>query len=105
MISGFGNEAPSKATIYRWFAEFQRERDSLSDALREGRPKSAVSPENIDAVRELIKEDRHVTYEQIQASLSISGTAIQTILHEELWLRKLISRWGPHLLSDEQKAT
>ena len=40
MITAFGNEAPSKATIYRWFSEFQRGRVSLSDDPREGRPKT-----------------------------------------------------------------
>ncbi|CAH1975915.1 unnamed protein product [Acanthoscelides obtectus] len=40
--------------------------------------------ENVDAVRKLIIEDRHVTYRKIEA--------------------KLVSRWIPHLLTEEQKA-
>lgn len=43
MISAFGNEAPSKTTIYRWFPEFQRGRVKLSDDPRQGRPKTAVT--------------------------------------------------------------
>jgi len=58
----FGDEAPSKTTVYRWFSKFNRDRSLLSDTFREGRPKSAVVPENIDAVREMIMQDRHVTY-------------------------------------------
>ncbi|CAH1987661.1 unnamed protein product [Acanthoscelides obtectus] len=46
----------------------------------------------------------HVTYREIEASLKISKTAIQKILHEELGVRKLVSRWIPHLLTEEQKA-
>ncbi|CAH2008408.1 unnamed protein product [Acanthoscelides obtectus] len=34
----------------------------------------------------------------------ISKTSIQKILHEELGVRKLVSRWIPHLLTEEQKA-
>ena len=100
----FGEEAPSKTTVYRWYAEFQRGRCSLSDEPREGRPKTAVTQENVDAVRNMIMEDRHVTYREIQASLDISGTSVQKILHEELGVKKLVSRWIPHLLTEEQKA-
>ena len=36
----FGDEAPSKTTVYRWYSEFNRGRGSLTDEPREGRPKS-----------------------------------------------------------------
>ena len=39
-----------------WYNEFNRGRRSLNDEFREGRPKTAVVPENIDAVRELITQ-------------------------------------------------
>ncbi|CAH2001844.1 unnamed protein product [Acanthoscelides obtectus] len=94
LLSLFGNEAPHQSTISRWYGEFKRGRVSLSDDPRE----------NIDAVRMLIIEDRHVTYREIEASLKISKTLIQQILYEELGVRKLVSRWIPHLLTEEQKA-
>ncbi|CAH1962421.1 unnamed protein product [Acanthoscelides obtectus] len=97
LLSVFGNEAPHQSTISRWHGEFKRGRVSLTDDPRVGAPKTAVAQENVDAVRKLIIEDRH-------ASLKISKTSIQKILHEELGVRKLISRWIPHLLTEEQKA-
>ena len=48
-------------------------RPSLKDEVREGRPKTAVVSENIDAVREVTMQDCHVTYRAIEASLSISS--------------------------------
>ncbi|CAH1966315.1 unnamed protein product [Acanthoscelides obtectus] len=104
ILSVFGNEAPHQSTISRWYGEFKRGRVSFSDDPRVGAPKTAVTQENVDAVRKLIIEDRHVTYREIEASLKISKTSIQKILHEELGVRKLVSRWIPHLLSEEQKA-
>ncbi|CAH1997390.1 unnamed protein product [Acanthoscelides obtectus] len=76
---------------------------TLSDDSRVGAPKTAVTQENVDAVRKLIIEDRHVTYREIDASLKISKTSIQKILHEELGVRKLVSHWIPHLFTEEQK--
>lgn len=61
-ISLYGEEAPSRATVFRWYAEFNRGRTSLKDEFKEGRPKSVVVPENIDAVKHLILQNRHVTY-------------------------------------------
>lgn len=104
LTSVFNDEAPCLRTVERWYLEFQRGYTSLSDRSREGRPKTAFTEENIVAVRNLITEDRHVTYREIEASLGISGTTIQKILHEALGVRKLVSRWIPHLLSDEHKA-
>ncbi|CAH1962912.1 unnamed protein product [Acanthoscelides obtectus] len=88
------------STISRWYGEFKRGRVSLSDDPRVGAPKTAVTQENVDAERKLIIEDRHVTYREIEASLKISKTSI----HEELGVRKLVSRWISHLLTEEQKA-
>lgn len=48
LISKFGDEAPSFATVKRWFNEFNHA-VVLRSTLREGRPKSVVL-ENIDAV-------------------------------------------------------
>ncbi|CAH1995837.1 unnamed protein product [Acanthoscelides obtectus] len=103
LLSVFGNEAPHQSTISRWYGEFTRGQVTLSDDPRVGAPKTAVTQKNVDAVRKLI-EDRHVTYREIETSLKISKTSIQKILHEELGVRKLVSRWIPHLLTEEQKA-
>ena len=86
-----------------WFNEFNSERQSLKDEVREGPPKTAVVPENIDAVRELIMQDRHVTYRDIESYLSISSTSIHSILHDYLAVKNISSLWIPHNLTNAQK--
>ena len=51
LISTFGDEAPSYATVKRWYKKFNRGRHSLTDEFRKSRPKSVVGPENINAVK------------------------------------------------------
>ena len=85
------------------YGEFNRGRSSLQDEFREGLPKSVVVPETIDAVRQLILQDRHVTYSEIQTTLGISGTSIHSILHEHLTVKNIFSRWIPHYLLIVQK--
>ena len=56
----------SKASVIWLYDEFNQGRSSLKDEFREGRPKSVVVPEVIDAVRQLILQDRHVIYCEIE---------------------------------------
>ncbi|XP_015599901.1 histone-lysine N-methyltransferase SETMAR-like [Cephus cinctus] len=101
--SFYSDKAPSYSTVKNWYNEFNHGRRSLQDEFREGRPKSVVVPQNIDAVHELIKQDRHVTYREIEASLGFSMTSINKILHEHLAVKKICSRWIPHNLTNAQK--
>ena len=89
----FGDEAPERTSVYRWYGEFNRGRSSPQDEFREGRPKSVIIPETIDALHQLILQDHHVTDCEIEINLGISGTSIHSILHEHLTVKKICSRW------------
>ena len=58
----FGNKAASFGTVNNWINEFNCGRRSLKDEVREGPAKTAVVSENIDVVRELIMQDRHISF-------------------------------------------
>jgi histone-lysine N-methyltransferase SETMAR len=101
--SAFPDSAPSRATILNWFSEFKRGRATLEDGPRPGRPCDAVTVENVNRVRDLVNQDRRITYCQLQEAMHLSSSTINSILHEKLGLRKLAARWVPHLLTLEQK--
>ena len=71
LIQFFGDEAPSSTSVYRWYGEFNRDRSSLQDEFRKGRPKSVVVPKTIDVVRQLILQNRRVTYCENETTLGI----------------------------------
>lgn len=101
--NAFGTEAPHLSTVRRWYAEFNRGRVSLCDEIREGRPSTATTEENVATVRLLIEENRRITYEEIRGHLGIGMSQIHKILHLHIKVRKLCSRWIPHKLTPEQK--
>ena len=105
LTQAFGDLAPSRATVFRCFAECKRGQTSLKDKERSGRPTSVVTEENISAVEALIKADPHRTYKDIEGALGISLPSVSTILHQHLRVRKISSRWAPHHLSDGLKCT
>ena len=69
--AAFGDEAPSRATVFRWFAEFKRGRTSFEDEPRSGCPSTVVTGGNVDAVSCMLQLDRQITYENIQHFLAI----------------------------------
>ena len=85
------------------FHEFQRNKLSVQDVPRSGRPLISVIEQTIDAVRKIIEDDLHSTYQQIEAILGINSKAINSIVHDYLNLRKLCGGWVPHTLIDAQK--
>ena len=87
----FDDKAPSRASVYRWYGEFNQ------DEFREGRPKSVVVPGTINAIRQLILQDPHVTYREIETSLGINGTSIHSILPEHLTVKRFV-RVGSHTI-------
>ena len=65
--------------------------DRFQEDFREGRPKSVVVSDIIAAVHQLILQDRHVTYREIETTLGISGTSIHSIFHENLTVKTSLS--------------
>ena len=51
--------------------------------------------ETIDAVRQLLFQDRHVAYREIETTLGISGTSIHSILDEQLTVKKILFALDP----------
>ncbi|GFY75376.1 cilia-and flagella-associated protein 57 [Trichonephila inaurata madagascariensis] len=85
-----------------WFEENFKLHKVLSDEFNAGHPKLVAVPETIDAVCELIKKDRHVTYREIRVSSYISLTSIVKVLREYLAVKNLFSL-NPANLTNSQK--
>jgi transposase len=76
--------APGKPTVEKWFAKFKRSEMSIEDDSRSGRPKEAVTDENIKKVHKIILNDRKVKLIEIAETLKISKVRVGHIVHEYL---------------------
>ena len=99
----YGDSAPSKTTICPWYAEFKRDRTDTDDAERSGRPNEVVTSESIKKVHQIVFENRELKLRETANTLKISYGSVYAILHEHLSMRKLLSNWGPRLLTVDQK--
>ena len=99
----FGDQSPSKASVFRWFRQFMSGTRTLEDDDRCGPMAMTVSPESVSRVESLIKKDPKMTYAEIQDIMKISSGRLIGILHDFLGVRKRYARRVPHKLSEEQK--
>jgi len=56
------------------------------------------------AVCDLIEGDRRLTMVEICQELGISYGSVQSIIKTEQQFQKVLARWVPRLLSDQQKS-
>lgn len=103
MVNVLGESAPSKTMVCKWASLFKSGRTSLEDDPREGRPKTASTPEIIGKIQDMVLEDRRLTERDLTEALGISLGTVSNILSVNLGFKKLCAKWVPHSLTMEQK--
>ncbi|XP_065674068.1 protein GVQW3-like [Hydra vulgaris] len=98
-----GNQARKYSTVAKWATLFKDGRESLKDDPRSGHPQTTYTTESIKRVRGIIEENPHATHNKIEVLTSINRFTINEIIHNALKKRKLISRWIPHELTDQNR--
>ena len=82
---------------------FKTGRTSIDNDERSGRPVSSSTPEMIERVRQIIREDRRRTTDEVSMLVGISHGTCHKILTEDLKMRRVPSKFVPRLLSVDQK--
>ena len=99
--TAFGPSCVSYDTVWRWKKKFESGVESIKNAPKSGRPKSASRKEIVSKIKEIIEGDAKFTVRDIARKVSLS--TVHLILKKHLKVRKISARWVPHLLTDEQK--
>lgn len=103
LMKVYGDNCLSRGRVHEWFTRFKEGRESLEDDEHVGQPKFVITPENIEKVREFIKNEPKSSVRYMEMELNISKDSIHRILTEKLNMRKVCSRFVPHRLTDDQK--
>jgi len=84
-------------------ALFQRGDFFTCDVSHPGRPKTVTTPEIIDQIHKLILEDCQISPKSIAEQLGCSHEWVGSIIHEDLHMWKLSTKWVPKCLNMDQK--
>ena len=101
--TAFGPSCVSYVTVRRWKKKFESGVESIKNAPKSGRPKSASRKEIVSKIKEIIEGDTRFTVRVIARKVGISLSTVHLILKKHLKVRKISARWVPHLLTDELK--
>ncbi|PNF14149.1 hypothetical protein B7P43_G17665 [Cryptotermes secundus] len=63
--TAYKDDAMGKTQLFEWFSRFKNGEMSIDDKPRSDRPSTARTHENVEKIREIIKEDRRRTIEEI----------------------------------------
>lgn len=98
MCSILGQVVPSVRNVERWYLQFKRGDFELDDDPRPGKPAEIQVPENITRVEKAIRENRRITYHQLEELLNIPVSSLQNIVTKHLNVKKTL-----YTLSEHQK--
>ena len=80
--TAFGEQAIGRFQTYQWFSRFKAGRTSTDDDERSGRPVSSSTPDIIERVRQIFRDDRHRTTDEVSMLVGISHGTCHKILTE-----------------------
>ena len=101
--TAFGPSCVSYDTVRRWKKKFESGVESIKNAPKSGRPKSASRKEIVSKIKEIIERDARFTVRDIARKVGRSLPTVHLILKKHLKVRKISARWVPNLLTDKQK--
>ena len=101
--TAFRPSCVSYDTVRWWKKKFESGVESIKNAPKSGRPKSASCKEIVSKIKEIIEGDARFTVRDIARKVGISLSKLHHILKKHLKVRKISAGWVPHLLTDEQK--
>ena len=89
---------------FEWYSRFKTGRTSIDEDPRSGRLCTSTDDVHIDAVRDLILQNRRLIIREIAEDVGIGFGSCQAILTEKLNIHRVASKSVPRVLTEDQKA-
>ncbi|PNF22875.1 hypothetical protein B7P43_G14965 [Cryptotermes secundus] len=101
--TAYKDDAMGKTQVSEWFSRFKNGEMSTDDKPRSGRPSTARTHENVEKIREIIKENRRWTIEEIVELSGVTWSsrkektmeALSSISKDEF--RQCFEKWNKRL--------
>ncbi|UYV80208.1 hypothetical protein LAZ67_18002015 [Cordylochernes scorpioides] len=101
--TAYGDAVMSRRRVFEWYKRFKEGREETADNERSERPSTSTTPEKVDKVLELVREDRRITVREVAEEAGISFGSTQSIMKDILGVRRLNAVLVPKDLTFDQK--
>ena len=95
MVHIFAEDCHFYATVKKWAAESKWNRDRTEDNPRSACSKTSTPDEQVDAIHQMILDDRCLIVQQIVKSIGITSGLVHTVLTEILGVSKAVCKMIP----------
>ena len=72
MQETLGSDAVSYSLVKKWVSRFKMGQNDIQDDPRSGRPISTTTPENVEAIHEMILQNRRISSKDIAETMRMS---------------------------------
>jgi len=100
----FGDECTSRTQCFEWYSHFKTGRTSIDEDPQSGRLSTSTDNVHINAVHDLILQNRHLTIREIGEDVGINFGSCQAILTGKLNTHRVTAKCMPRVLTEDQKA-
>ena len=101
--TAFGASCMNRASVFEWHKRLKEGTESVRDDERCGRSKEVRTPELIGQIKNFMDKDRRVSIKTISVQFDVSVGTVDTIIREELKMRKICAKFVPRVLRDDPK--
>ena len=98
-----GDDTMSRTRIFEWHRRFKEGREEVENDHRSGRPSTSKTDENVERVRQKVRNDRRLTVRMIAEELGMNSERVWRIITEDLGMRKICTKMVPRLRNEGQK--
>jgi len=103
LVQVYGDNAMKKTAVYKRMKRFSDGIESVTDEESSGRPATGRTEENVAKVRQIVGENRRLTFRSIAEQVNIDRETVRKLLTENLDMRKVWAKMVLKELTEEQK--
>ena len=88
----YGDERPSRPTVYKSVERFEEGWDTYEDTVRTCRSKSSGLRSNVQLIERILDEDRRATVRELEERSGTPKSRIYRIIQDELDMIPVVAR-------------
>ena len=103
LTEAYGEDFMSRACVFKRHKRYSEGKERMKDNDRPGHPRTAVTDDNIEKMRDVIRKDRRLGVQVVAEEVYLDRESVRRILREELNMRMVCAKMVRKLMSDKQK--